>query len=143
MASPQLKDLHSAMIATLSGYKEAKVKSEDAALSDLCNSVIQLRSKHHEEIHSILAKRDEKADDEPGIMAKVQEIVIDARSAITGIDKDTLPSFIRGEKSIVAKYDDALEEVIGDSGAVAVLNKQKADIISIIRKMEAIKPSDT
>jgi hypothetical protein len=71
-------------------------------------------------------------------MSAVQKVVIDVRAAITGIDKDTLPSFIRGEEAILEKYDDAMQDVSGDAAAVETLRKQRADVELKVTEMKAM-----
>lgn len=139
MAAPKLKDLHKALIATLAGYREAAEKTESAPVKMLCQDVIEFRTEHHEELHRLLRAAGEEVDDAPTLMSKVQETVIDARAAITGVNENALPSFIRGEKQIIEKYDAAIEEGSSQTSA-ATLRAQKATVENAVTKMEALEP---
>ena len=129
------------MVATLSGYKEALAKSDDVAVSALCQDMIELRSDHHRDVHPLLEKAGETVDDGTTIMSKIQETVIDVRAMITGIDKDTLPSFIRGEESIAGKYDDAIEEAKTPTFTHDLLLKQKVAVMQMIVRMKCMTPA--
>lgn len=132
-----LSDLHKALVATISGYEEALKKTDSATIKTLCQDMLALRATDHQELHALLKNKSQQSDDGGSIMSKVQEVVIDARAAVTGVNENALPSFIRGEESIVEKYDAALKD--NDAAAQAILTKQQNGVRAKIGQMKVMQ----
>jgi hypothetical protein len=58
-------------------------------------------------------------------MTPVQEAVMEVRAWLTGIDKNVLPAVIRGERSLLELYDDAVKEAPGPSAALDTVLSQR------------------
>ena len=68
-------------------------------------------------------------------MSTVHKAVISTRSALTGLDDESLSSFASGEERIVADYDKAIRDNPDDSSLVALLGRQKAALETEISNM--------
>ena len=70
-------------------------------------------------------------------MATVHETVISARATITGLGS-SLGSFVMGEKQLIAKYDAALEEAVGDKPLSEAPTGQRAMLQGKTTEMECL-----
>jgi uncharacterized protein (TIGR02284 family) len=131
-----LKKIHTVLVDTQHGYEEAIKEDGDSDLAPIFSEMIDLRQRDRAEIHQILAAKGEKADDGGSFMSAVQRAVIDVRSSLTGLDKNALPAFIRGEESVIGYYDDALKEWAADAEVSTILTRQKRELQEKVSKMK-------
>jgi len=133
-----LQKLHTTLIDTCRGYEEAVKDAGDSYLRPLFREMIDLRTKDHAEIHRMLLGKGVKPGDSGSFMSAVHRVVIDTRSAITGLDS-SLPSFISGEENVVEAYDTALNESAADPAVAEVLKRQKQKLLNQISKMKEMQ----
>ncbi len=138
MAVERLKKLHTALIDTRNGYEEAAKDTKDPKVADLSRKMIALRDADHQQLHKALTDAGQKPDDKGSFMTTVHETVVAARSAITGLGKDSLSAFIMGEKNIVKEYDDAIDEAKANTPLVNLLTTQKQNLMLKIQEMEKV-----
>ena len=67
---------------------------------------IDLRTRHHTELHEMLRDSGQTPDDSGSFMSTVHRTVIKVRSLFSGLDESVLPGLIDGEKRIVEYYED-------------------------------------
>ncbi|CAN5684617.1 hypothetical protein BH11PSE3_BH11PSE3_17850 [soil metagenome] len=133
-----LKSLHTALIDSREGYKEALADAEGKGLTPLFRAFIELRTQHHAELHGLLRDSGESPDDSGSFMSVVHRSVIKVRSVFTGLDENILPGLIDGEKRIVEHYQD-VELLAPAPAARAVLARQRAAVASKIVEMERMR----
>ena len=134
--SNALTKLHTTMLDTRDGYAAAERDAEGESLKTLFRRIIEMRERHHAEIHKALAERGDEPDDGTSIMATVHKAAVTLRSAVTGIDRSALAPFIKGEESVLEEYDAAIAE---SPGAVAeMLHRQKAEVVAMIEAMRSL-----
>jgi len=100
--------------------------TDNSNLAALCREMMALRDRHHAELHQALIKLGEKPDDSGSFMSTVQKVVIDVRAAVTGLNENALPSFIRGEENILDLYDDALK-IVQSGGSTRFCSGKTSD----------------
>lgn len=138
MANDALKALHTALIDARKGYEQARKATGEADVKAIFGKMIGLHEKSHDSIHKILASRGEKPDDDGSFMSMVHTTVISVRSAITGLDKNSLSSFASGEERIVQSYDEAIRDSLGDAAVVKALKRQRSDFVEMIDQMQRL-----
>ena len=69
-------------------------------------------------------------------MSIVHKAVISVRSAITGLDRSSLASFVGGEKRIVGAYDEAIQENRDDASVVARLQRSRSELLGMTALMD-------
>jgi len=136
-----LKKLHTTLIDTCRGYEEALKDGQDNSLLPLFREMVELRQHDHREIHSALVRKGETPDENGSFMSIVHKTVIDVRSAITGLDQNSLPSFVSGEESVIGVYNNVLKECSADPEISQLLLRQKQQLENKIAKMKAMQPA--
>jgi uncharacterized protein (TIGR02284 family) len=138
VAVDELKKLHTALVDTRGAYEIAEKDTADPQVKRLCRDMVVLRRKDHEELHQTLVAAGEKPDDDGSFMSVVHETVVGVRAALTGISKKTLPAFASGEENIVELYDAAIREAGSNANALAILQRQRANLVSQIAEMKQL-----
>lgn len=136
MANDALKTLHTALIDARAGYKDAKARADDRRTETLFVEADTGHRLAHDDIHARLLQLGEQPDEGGSFMSTIHEAVIAIRSAVTGLDDRTLPSFASGEERIIDLYDDAIEES-ADPDLVASLRIHRAKLATLVAKMKA------
>ena len=139
MPADALKKLHTAMLDTREGYELAEKDAETPALKSLFKQMIALRTKDHEAIHRALDDLGEHFEDKGSLMATVHKTMTSARAAVTGLNEHALSPFISGEEQIVEEYHAAIAEASDDTSTRNMLTVQKAELVSKIDEMKALK----
>jgi uncharacterized protein (TIGR02284 family) len=134
-----LNKLATLLIDTKHGYEEALKADSGSDLAPLFEEMTALREQDLRELRAALSERGEEMDDDGSLMSFVQRTVIDIRSALTGLDENALPSFIRGEESVVSAYEDALQVPGADPNISALLVRQKQLLQDKIAKMKSMQ----
>jgi uncharacterized protein (TIGR02284 family) len=119
-----LEKLHARLRDVDHGYQEALEHAEP----DVAPSLLQMQVLHREDadhLRSHLSQLHGDASKEGSWMTPVQEAVMDVRAWLTGIDKNVLPAVIRGERSLLELYDDAVKEAPGPSAALDTVLSQR------------------
>jgi uncharacterized protein (TIGR02284 family) len=138
MAADSLKKLHTALVDTRNGYEEAAKDAETPSIKAFFGEMVALKEKDHSELHAGLSKLGEKPDESGSFMSTVHKTVISVRSAVTGLGKNALSSFVMGEEQIVKEYDDALAET-STPEITAVLTRQKQTLLAKIAEMKRME----
>lgn len=134
-----LKSLHTALIDSREGYKEALADAEGKGLAPLFREFIELRTRHHAELDSLLRASGAVPDESGSFMSTVHRTIMKVRSLFGGLDESVLPGMIDGEKRIVGYYED-VEKAGPPAEAAAVLSAQRRTIQDKIAQMEIQKP---
>jgi hypothetical protein len=101
--------------------------------------MISLREQNLDELGRALSSMGENPDAGESFMTFIQRAVIDVRAALTGLDEQTLPSFIRGEESVLSRYDDALKACAGDPKTAEILSRQRQLLKDKIAEMKLMQ----
>ena len=119
-----LEKLHARLRDVIHGYQEALEHAE----ADVAPSLLQMQALHREDadhLGSHLSRMHGDASKDGSWMTPVQEAVMEVRAWLTGIDKNVLPAVIRGERSLLELYDDAIKEAPGPSAALDTVLSQR------------------
>ena len=84
----------------------------------------------------MLVANGERPDESGSFLSVVHKTVISVRSAVAGLDRSSLPSFIDGEERIVSAYDRALAD-LGDSPSSHTLQGHRDALVAAIAQMQA------
>ena len=139
MAADSLKKLHTALVDSRNGYREAVEDAETPALKYLFAAMVSLKEHDHAELHAGLIRMGENADESGSFMSTVHKAVISVRAAVTGLGTNALSSFVMGEEQIVKEYDEALDENAADPAITATLTRQKQTLLAKIAEMKALE----
>ena len=133
-----LKSLHTALIDSREGYKEALADAEGKSLTPLFQRIIELRTRHHSELHNLLLAGGEVPDDSGSFMSTVHRTVVKVRATLTGLDENVLPALIDGEERIIGYYEDA-DKSGPPPMAASVLLAQREAVEGLIGEMKRLK----
>jgi uncharacterized protein (TIGR02284 family) len=104
----KLRSLHTALIDSRNGYKEALKDADQHGLTSLFSEMITLRTAHSEALAEELTDLGERVDERGSFMSTVHRAVISMRALFGGLDRSVLPGLIDGEERIIGYYDDAI-----------------------------------
>ena len=139
MAADSLKKLHTALVDSRNGYKQAVKDADTLAIKALFIEMVALKEKDHAELHAGLTNLGEKPDESGSFLSTVHKTVISVRSAVTGLGSNALGSFVMGEEQIVKECDEALKECASDPAITATLNRQKETLLGKISQMKSME----
>lgn len=142
MANPLLmclQSLHTHAIDARDGYRRALEDSPSSDIAALLTKMGDLHDAHAGELAEALIARGEKADKDGSFMGLVHRTIMDIRALFGALDASILPGLIDGEERNVKSYDTALETSQADAAALAIVARQRDDLIAAIREMEAAK----
>jgi len=131
-----LEKLHARLRDVIHGYQEGLKHAEP----DVAPSLLQMQVLHQadaDRLSNHLSQMKGDASKEGSWMTPVQETVMEVRAWLTGIDKDVLPAVIRGERSLLELYDDAIKEAPGPSTVLNTISSQRAVLSDRIDGLEA------
>ena len=130
-----LKSLHTALIDSREGYKEALKDADPKGMTALFREMIALRTEQSAGVEQILSGRGELVDESGSFMSTVHRTVISIRSLFSDLDESILPGLIDGEERIVSYYDEA----IADTGLApherTELSGQRSELVEKISDM--------
>jgi uncharacterized protein (TIGR02284 family) len=138
-SSDALKSLHAKLIDARKGYETAREEADSPPMMKLFSEMTSLHEQFHQDIHRILNARGVVPDDDGTLLATVHKAVISVRSAVTGLDADSLSGFADGEKRILKGYDEAIVENAEDVSAVAILHRHRDRLVGVIDKMTSMQ----
>ena len=139
MAADSLKTLHTSLVDSRNGYKEAVKDAQNPVLKALFAEMVALKERDHSELHAGLSRLGEKPNESGSFMSTVHKTVITVRAAVTGLGTNSLSSFVMGEEHIVEQYDTALKECASDPAMVATLTRQKDTLLTKIAEMKRLE----
>ena len=135
-----LKKLLTRLIDSRDGYRDAieHVSSPDMKMT--MQSLLERRERNAEELRSYLARAGEQVDDDGSLLASAHRTFMGLRDAVTGSsEQDVLAEVVRGEKTLLDAYDDALAEAGGNDPQYAFLAEQHRSLKAAIAELEARK----
>ena len=135
IATESLKSLHAKLIDARKGYETAQREADSPRMKQLFGDMISLHEQFHTDIHGILRSRNVEPDDEGTLLSSVHKAVISVRSAVTGLDENSLSGFADGEERILKAYDQAIEQTAGDKAAVSILSRHRERLRVAIDEM--------
>ena len=138
--SDSLKTLHTGLVDACNGYEEAIQDAEQSNMKALFERAKRTHEKAHDEIHRLLVGRGANPDDSGSFMTTVHKTVISLRSAVTGLNNNSLSAFAGGEERLIGEYDKAIEDNVDDLQIAGLLERQKAEIEELIDDMKSVSP---
>ena len=139
MAETQaLKSLHTTLIDAQEGYKTAIADAKAPDMKALFQSVSDLHARAHSQIQALLLEAGEKPDESGSFLQLVHKTAISVRSAVAGLDRSSLSSFIDGEERIVKSYDEAIAEAGPNGETGRVLQRHRDALTAEIQRMRAL-----
>ncbi len=122
-----LETLRTRLADAVAGYDEALEHAEPGIAPELQS----MRAAHDREIRELgplVAGLHGDISTEGSWMTTVQEAVMKARAWLTGIDAGVIPAVVRGERSLLSLYDDAIEAAVAHPDVRSSLTRQRADL---------------
>ena len=132
-----LKSLHTTLIDAEKGYETAIADAQAPEMKALFERLSALHARGHGDVHAMLLARGERPDESGSFLSLVHKTVVNVRSAIKGLDRTSLPSFVDGEERIVHGYDAAIAEAGESDSAGETLRKDRQALLSVIAEMKA------
>ena len=132
-----LKSLHTTLIDAEKGYDTAIADAEASDMKATFGALRALHAKAHADVHAILLAKGERPDESGSFLSLVHKTVISVRSAVAGLDRSSLPSFVDGEERIVGAYDLALADVGASDPASETLRKDRDALVAAISEIRA------
>ncbi|QKD05262.1 ferritin-like domain-containing protein [Mesorhizobium loti] len=135
MSKDKLSRLHTTLVDARAGYETAIDDAETAKLKAMFEQMFAIHGAAHSDIDKALVAKGEKPDESGSFMSTVHKAVISVRSAVTGVDENSLSSFVSGEQRIVEQYDEAIQDEL-DASTVAMLQYHKSRLLGMITRMQ-------
>jgi uncharacterized protein (TIGR02284 family) len=130
-----LKSLHTTLVDLINGYEEAVANA--TTMAPVYRDMLAFHSRQRLELEGVIGTAGGHVDQSGSMMSTVQKTVVNIRAAVTGIDENALPSFIRGEQQIVSAYNDAIKNA---PTARLILQKQRQALLQKIAELENMQP---
>lgn len=134
MSNDKLAKLHTTLVDARAGYETAIKDAETTELKALFEQMFAIHGAAHADIDKALLAQGEKPDESGSFMSTVHKAVISVRSAVAGIDENSLSSFVSGEQRIAEQYDVAIEDE-RDAATVEMLQYHKSRLLGMITRM--------
>ena len=135
MSDHKLARLHTTLLDARSGYETAIDDAETAQTKALFEQMYAVHGAAHADLDKALLAHGDEPDESGSLMSTVHKAVISVRSAVTGIDENSLSSFVSGEQRIVEQYDEAIQDEL-DASTVAMLQYHKSRLLGMITRMQ-------
>ncbi len=119
-----IETLHTALIDSREGYKEALDQAEPGDLTTLFSEMRGRRTQDAQAVAEMLAAGGRPVDATGSIMGSVHRTVIYVRSLVTGLDESVLGGIIDGEERILDLYDRAIAACTVSNPELTVLTAQ-------------------
>lgn len=132
-----LKSLHTTLIDAEKGYETAIADAEAPEMKAIFEKLSALHAQAHSDVHAILLAKGEHPDESGSFLSVVHKTVISVRSAVKGLDRSSLPSFVDGEERIVGAYDQAIADTGASDVAADTLLKDREALIAAISELKA------
>ena len=136
-SADSLKSLHTTLIDAEKGYETAIRDADEPQMKATFEKMAALHARAHADVHAILLAKGEKPADAGSFLSLIHKTVISVRSAITGLDRASLPSFADGEMRIVEIYDRAREEASLSGSETETLGWNRQALLAAIADMRA------
>lgn len=113
-ATDALKTLHSRVIDSLDGYKEARTHIEGSETGAFVDRCIEEREGFHETIHRQLEAQGITVDESGSAAAKAHRGIFKIRDVLSSGNSGIYSECARGDEYLASSYDDAIAAVDGD-----------------------------
>jgi uncharacterized protein (TIGR02284 family) len=130
-----LQKLHTTLVDLLSGYEEAVANA--TTITPVYRDMQSFHERQRAELATAMAAAGAAVDQSGSMMSTVQKTVVNIRAAVTGIDENALPSFIRGEQQVLSAYHDAIRDA---PTTRSFLQKQRQALLEKIVELENTQP---
>ena len=132
-----LKTLLTRLIDSREGYRDAIDHVESAHIKGILNEFLQRRDRNASEIRQYLTREGHSVDDDGSMLAAAHRTFMDLKDMVTGSDDAaTLAEVVRGEKTLLNAYDDAITAAGGTDPEYQFLVEQHASLKSAIQQLE-------
>ena len=131
-----LKDLHTSVVDAVHGYDEAVKNAKNAEAIAQFRKLQMLHTNAHQEIDPILRSMGVVPDEAGSYMSTVHRTVIGIRAMVTGLEENSFPSFVSGEKMLLQKYDETLAQPGLKQSDEKVIAAQRAKLAAAVADME-------
>jgi len=133
-----LKSLHTKLLDAKNGYETAIADAETPEMKALFERIASLHERAHADVHAILLAKGEHPDESGSFLSLVHKTVITVRSATTGLDRASLPSFADGEERIIQAYDRAIAELGTSDPSGGTLRMHRDALSAAIAEMKQL-----
>jgi uncharacterized protein (TIGR02284 family) len=135
-----LETLLTRLVDSRDGYKEALDHVSNPSLKATMVEFHQRRERNAEELRGYLTRSGVSVDDDGSLLASAHRTWMGLKDSVTGSDdKSTLQEIVRGEKTLLNSYDDALTEVGAADPEFGFLAEQHASLKQAIAQLETRK----
>ena len=137
-ATDSLKSLHTVLVDAEKGYETAIEDAQEPQMKAAFETFSALHAHAHADVHALLVAQGESPDESGSFLSLVHKTVISVRSAVTGLDRSSLPSFLDGEERIVQAYDKAISDTGSTDPAYEVLTRDRQALVAAIADVRAL-----
>jgi uncharacterized protein (TIGR02284 family) len=135
-----LKTLLTRLIDSRDGYQDALEHVTNPALKATITEFHGRRARNAEELRGYLTRAGVSVEDDGSLLASAHRTFLDLKDKVTGSDDAAvLAEIVRGEKSLLSAYDDALTEAGAADPEFAFLSEQHASLKQAIAQLETRK----
>ena len=132
-----LKTLLTRLVDSREGYRDAIDHVEGAHVRGILTQFMERRDRNAAEVRAYLTKEGHNVDEDGSILASAHRSFLDMKDEVAGSDDAAiLAEIVRGEKVLLASYDDALSAAGGADPEYAFLAEQHASLKSAIAQLE-------
>ena len=125
-----LDTLRTRIADTAHGF-ETMVEKADAAFRPVAEHFLHLHRAHLETLTRMMAGAGQETDDATSVMSWVNDVVISARAAVTGIDRSALSQIRGGEEHVLDAFDDAVA-VMRSPEVVGTLTRMRDELRALV-----------
>ena len=135
-----LKTLLTRLVDAREGYRDALDHAESAHIKSVLTQFMERRERNAAEVRSTLARAGHDVEEDGSILAAAHRSFMDLKDTLTGSDDSAvLAEVVRGEKTLLDAYDDALSAAGAGDPEYAFLVEQHASLKSAIAQLETRK----
>ena len=135
-----LKTLLTRLVDSREGYRDALDHVESTHVKGILSQFMERRDRNASEVRAYLVKEGHSVDEDGSLLASAHRTFMDVKDSLTGSDDSaTLAEIVRGEKTLLSAYDDALTAAGGADPEYAFLTEQHASLKSAIAQLETRK----
>jgi uncharacterized protein (TIGR02284 family) len=132
-----MKTLLTRLIDSREGYRDSIDHVESPQIKTLFQEFMSRRDRNASEVRAYLTREGHSVDDDGSLLASAHRSWVGLKDAVTGSDDaGTLAEVVRGEKSLLDAYDEALAEAGGADPEYAFLKEQHASLKQAIQQLE-------
>ena len=135
-----LKTLLTRLVDSREGYRDAIDHVHGTHIKSILTQFMERRDRNASEVRAYLTKEGHTVDEDGSVLASAHRTFMDLKDKVTGTDDSaTLAEIVRGEKTLLEAYDDALAAAGGTDPEYAFLAEQHASLKSAIAQLETRK----